>query len=102
MYYSKEDISQGLSLQRQAAETPTNFGILDGATERPDTENYAKSRMAGSGGARAMKMMNDPNEKARTDNWMSAFGLSNQGNEFNQARMMMENPQPQQPQEEQQ
>jgi hypothetical protein len=46
-----------------------------------------------------MQMMNDPNEKTRTDNWMSAFGLSNQGYEFNQARMMMANPQPQQEQQ---
>ncbi len=101
MNYSSEDIKQGLSLKRQAMETPSNFGLLDGSVERPSDENFGKSRMAGPVGNRAMQMMNDPNEKARTDNWMNSFGLSNQGNEFNQARMMMANPQPQQPQEEQ-
>ena len=55
--------------------------------------------MAGPVGNRAMQMMNDPNEKARTDNWMASFGLSNQGNEFNQARMMMENLAPQEEQQ---
>ena len=101
MNYSAEDIKQGLSLKRQAQETPSNFGLLDGSVERPSDEGFGKSRMAGPVGNRAMQMINDPNEKARTDNWMNAFGLSNQGNEFNQARMMMANPQPQQPQEEQ-
>ena len=94
MNYSSEDIKQGLSLKRQAMETPSNFGLLDGSVERPSDEGFGKSRMAGPVGDRAMQMMNDPNEKARTDNWMSAFGLSNQGNEFNQARMMMANPAP--------
>ena len=99
MKYSAEDIKQGLSLKRQAQETPSNFGLLDGSVERPADEGFGKSRMAGPVGNRAMQMMNDPNEKARTDNWMSAFGLSNQGSEFNQARMMMANPQPQQEQQ---
>ena len=99
MNYSSEDIKQGLSLKRQAQETPSNFGLLDGSTERPSDEGFGKSRMAGPVGDRAMQMMNDPNEKTRTDNWMSAFGLSNQGYEFNQARMMMANPQPQQEQQ---
>ena len=101
MNYSSEDIKQGLSLKRQAMETPSNFGLLDGSIERPSDEGFGKSRMAGPVGNRAMQMMNDPNEKARTDNWMSAFGFSNPGAEFNQARMMMANPQPQQSQEEQ-
>jgi hypothetical protein len=101
MKYTPEDISQGLNLQRQALETPTNFGILDGATERPSGEDFGKSRMAGEMGSRAMTMMNDPNEQQRTQNWMANFGMSNEGNQFNQARMMMANPQPQQPQEEQ-
>ena len=101
MNYSSEDIKQGLSLKRQAMETPSNFGLLGGSVERPSDEGFGKSRMAGPVGNRAMQMMNDPNEKARTDDWMNLFGLSNQGSEGIQARMMMENPQPQQSQEEQ-
>ena len=98
MKYSPEDISQGLNLKRQAEETPSNFGILDGAAERPSNEQFGKSRMAGSGGERAMRMMNDPTEQQRTMQWMDRFGMSNEGMQFNQARMMMTNPQPQ-PQE---
>jgi len=33
---------------------------------------------------------------------MAQFGMTNEGMQFNQARINMENPQPQQPQEEQQ
>jgi hypothetical protein len=101
MKYSPEDISQGLALKRQAEETPSNFGILEGATERPSGESFGKARMAGPGGDRAMQMMNDPVEQKRTMGWMNRFGLSNEGMQFNQARMMMENPQQQQPPEEQ-
>ncbi len=101
MNYSPQDIKQGLELKNQAEENPSNFGILDGATERVAKGVVGKSRMAGPTGARASALMNDPIEKQRTDNWMNMFGLSNQGMEFNQARMMMANPQPQ-PQEEDQ
>lgn len=95
MNYSKQDIRQGLDLKRKAQETPSSFGTVEGATERP-TGGFLKQRMAGEGGARVLRMINDPKEQARTADWMQRFGLSNQGYEFNQARMMMENPQPQQ------
>jgi hypothetical protein len=98
MNYSSQDIKQGLSLKRQAMETPNNFGLLDGALERPASEGFGRSRMAGPGGDRAMQMMNDPDEQARVGHWMGQFGLSNQGAEFNQARMMMENPEAQEEQ----
>ena len=101
MNYSPQDLKQGLDLKKQAEENPSNFGILDSATERVANGVLSKTRMAGPTGARAVALMNDPVEKQRTDNWMNMFGLSNQGVEFNQARMMMENPQPQ-PQPEQQ
>jgi len=99
MNYSAQDIKQGLSLKRQAEETPSNFGLLDGSVERPSDEGFGKSRMAGPVGDRAMQMMNDPNEQARTNNWMASFGLSNEGSAFNEARMMMENPEMQEEQQ---
>ena len=95
MNYSPQDIQQGNTLKKQAEETPSNFGILDGATERPSGAGYGQ-RMAGPVGARAIQLMNDPNELARTQNWLQQFGMSNEGMQFNQARMMMANPQPQQ------
>ena len=45
-------------------------------------------------------MMNNPEEIARTEGWMARFGMSNQGMQWNQAKMMMTQPQqPQEPQE---
>jgi hypothetical protein len=43
--------------------------------------------MAGQMGHRIMEYMNDPAEQARTDSWMSMFGLSNEGMQFNQAKI---------------
>jgi hypothetical protein len=100
MNYSPQDIQQGISLKKQAEETPSNFGILDGATERTSAAGYG-NRMAGQKGARISELMNDPVEQQRTKNWMNMFGQSNEGLQFNQARMMMANPQPQQSAEEQ-
>ena len=44
--------------------------------------------MAGGMGARAVQLMNDPMEQQRVAGWMASFGMSNQGMEFNQAKMM--------------
>ena len=98
MNYSPQDIQQGVSLKRQAEEQPSNFGILDGATEQPTAAGYG-NRMAGQKGSRIVELMNNPVEEQRTKNWMNMFGMTNEGMQFNQARMMMANPQPQQPQE---
>ena len=98
MNYSPQDIKQGVSLKKQAEETPSNFGILDGATEVPYAADNG-NRMAGQKGSRIAELMNNPVEEQRTKNWMNMFGMTNEGMQFNQARMMMANPQPQQPQE---
>ena len=50
--------------------------------------------MAGEMGARALELMNNPNEQARVNGWMSRFGLTNQGMQWNQAKMMMSQPAP--------
>ena len=88
MRYSPEDIRQGMQLKQQAQETPSNFGLLDGETQRPDGQGFGKSRMAGEGGARALALINDPNELQSTNDWMARFGMSNEGQQFNQARMI--------------
>ena len=98
MDYSPQDIQQGNRLKIQAEETPTNFGTVDGASERSESAGFGKTRMAGQKGARIIELMQDPVEAQRTQNWMTQFGLSNEGMQFNQARMMMANPQPQQDQ----
>ena len=38
--------------------------------------------------------MNNPNEQARVEGWMSRFGMTNQGMQWNQAKMMMSQPAP--------
>jgi hypothetical protein len=43
--------------------------------------------MAGQVGNRLLEYMNDPDEKVRTEEWMKMFELSNEGKEFNQAKM---------------
>ena len=50
--------------------------------------------MAGQVGARALAMMNNPEEQMRTQGWMAKFGMSNQGMQWNQAKMMMSQPAP--------
>ena len=98
MKYSPSDIFQGTTVQQKAAETPTTFATQEGQAQVLPTKGFGKSRMAGEVGARAIQLMQDPNEQARTASWMNRFGLSNEGMQFNQARMMMANPQPQQEQ----
>ena len=94
MKYSPLDLKQGMMLRQQAQETPSSFGTIDGATDASLGGQQPKSRMAGQVGQRVLDLMTNPQEQARTNNWMSSFGMSNQGMEFNQARMMMANPQP--------
>ena len=96
MKYSPQDLKQGMMLRGEARETPSSFGMTDGAAQDIGDMNPPKSRMAGQVGARIQDLMNNPQEVARTQNWMQQFGLSNEGMQFNQARMMMANPQPQQ------
>ena len=50
--------------------------------------------MAGEMGARALELMNNPNEIARVQGWMAKFGMTNQGMQWNQAKMMMSQPAP--------
>ena len=100
MDFSRESIQQGLKNQEASLETPENFGTIDGADVPRPTRSLDKqnSRMAGQVGSYALQLMNDPNAKAINDAWMTKFGLSNQGMEFNQAKMSMSQPAPQEEQ----
>ena len=73
--FSREDIHQGRLAQEAASETPANFAILDSAPQHRPTRDLAvaNTRMAGQQGQRALALMNDPNEKSRTDSWMFTF-----------------------------
>jgi len=91
MKFSQSAIQQGRMNQSAGEETPGSFAEVNGASEVNSTRDLTKSprRMAGEMGARAMSLMNDPLEQKRTADWMQQFGMSNQGMEFNQAKMMM-------------
>ena len=96
MHFDPESIKQGRANQDASVETPESFATIDGAAQpREGTElSKGNSRMAGEMGARALELMNNPNEQARVDGWMSRFGLTNQGMQWNQAKMMMSQPAP--------
>ena len=94
MKYSQQDLRQGMILRDEGKETPSSFGLVEGAAQNTAGDNQPKSRMAGQVGARVRDLMTNPEEVARTQKWMQQFGMSNEGYQFNQARMMMANPQP--------
>ena len=97
MNYTPESLSQGRANEQKAKETPNSFAMQDGVSAVEKTaplDRTAQDRMAGGMGARAMQMLNDPAEQERVAGWMASFGMSNQGMEWNQAKMMGGMPQP--------
>ena len=89
MKYSQQDLQQGMRLRQEAQQTPSNFGTIDGAVDPKSPNQQPKSRMAGQVGERIRDLMTNPEEVSRTQNWMGQFGMSNEGMQFNQAKMMM-------------
>ena len=87
--YTASGVAQGRLNQAKAKEEPNTFGTDSGADMVTQMSNLdkPKQRMAGQMGHRIMEYMNDPAEQARTDSWMSMFGLSNEGMQFNQAKI---------------
>ena len=81
MEFSKESIQQGQANQSASVETPETFATIEGASQpRGGTElSKSNSRMAGEMGARALELMNNPNEQARVQRWMAQFNMF-QGN----------------------
>ena len=87
--YTQTGVAQGRINQAKAKEEPNTFATDSGADNvtQMSRMDKPKQRMAGQMGNRVMEYMNDPAERARTDSWMSMFGLSNQGMQFNQAKI---------------
>ena len=88
---NRETIVQGRQNQIEANETPQSFMMENGVVISEDTgdltEKSRRNRMAGEMGERALELMNNPEEIERTQSWMQAFSQSNQGAEWNIARM---------------
>ena len=74
--YKPEEIIQGTQNKREREETPQTF-------------HGNKKRMAGEMGEFALQMMGNPEAIQQNKMWMNAFGMSNQGMQWNQAKMMM-------------
>lgn len=87
--YSRQTIAQGRDNQQRIQEQPNTFGTENGAGNYTQTSQLdkPKQRMAGRVGQRAMDYMTDPTEQNRTNKWMEAFGMSNEGVNFNMAKM---------------
>ena len=75
---SPEILQQGRINQTKTKETPNAFAMEDGASVVNPTGQMDKGdvRKAGVMGSRAMQLMNDPQEQARTANWMKTFNMS--------------------------
>ena len=94
--FDRNSILQGNRLRRENAEKPVTFAYYNGEVEPIPSKSLQASsalrgtrqRFAGPGGGFAMKLMNDPEQAQATKDWMEMFGESNQGYEFNQAKMM--------------
>ena len=73
MKFSREAIQQGRMNQEASAETPETFATIDGASQpRPGRElSIGNNRKAGVLGARALAMMNNPDDICRAPAWGS-------------------------------
>lgn len=83
MRYDKGTILHGNQSQQDRKETSTSFsspGRLDAPRNR--------TRMAGEMGARALELLGNPEEAKRTSEFMELFADTNEGTQFNQAKMM--------------
>ena len=89
MNYNSEDLRQGQQIRSEAKETPSTFATNEGASHRGASSGFGKQRMAGQMMARQQQLMANPQEQKRTVDWMNRFQLSNEGMQFNQAKMVM-------------
>jgi len=90
MNISPETIRNGNRLRRELASNPATFGTDSGVAQIQPNENLDQRngiRMAGQMGARALELMQNPQEAQRVDEWMNQFGQSVPGREFNAAKL---------------
>ena len=89
MNYSASAVTQGRANQAKAEEQPNSFAVENGVPviTQMSSLDKPKQRMAGQFGHRALEYMNDPEEQERINAWMDMFGQSNEGMQFNQAKI---------------
>lgn len=91
--FDPKAIVQGNKVRDELRQNPSTFATDAGVVQAGDTrplEKSNKTRMAGEMGGRIIELMN-PKARKQTDEWMKMFNSSNQGAEFNQAKMGPEN-----------
>ena len=87
--YSRNSLIQGERYRRELEENPSTFAIYNGEVSPIEAENLQESsstRKAGQVGQRALELMENPEARMQTDNWMNQFGQSNEGSEFNRSK----------------
>ena len=85
-------VRQGNQIKKEAAENPASFATEGGSSfslPNNNLDQVDKTRMAGPGGAFAVQMLTNPELAQRVGLWNQQFTQSNQGMQFNQAKMMM-------------
>jgi hypothetical protein len=91
MAFDPKIVLQGNQDRRALEENPTVGFTASGASSPEPTQQLGKdpTRMAGPGGAFAFRMMQDPQFASNIAGWNQLFAQSNQGMEFNQAKIEM-------------
>ena len=89
IHYTQSGVAQGRQQQSKNQEAPNTFSTESGVDQvtQMSKMDHPKQRMAGQMGHRIMEYLKDPAEQARTDSWMDMFGMSNEGMQFNQAKI---------------
>ena len=87
--YGQGNVAQGRKYQQRQQETPATFGRENSADTFHNAPQMDKprNRMAGQAGERLLEYLNNDRERQRTDDWNGAFAESNEGAQFNMAKM---------------
>ena len=87
--YTDAGVAQGRASQERAKENPNTFGTDSGvdSVKQVTSLDKPKQRMAGMIGNRMLEYLSNPQEMKRTEGWMEMFGQSNQGMQWNAAKM---------------
>lgn len=91
MKFDPKVIIQGNQDKRELEENPTVGFTASGVGSPEPTQQLGRDprRMAGPGGAFAFRMMQDPQFAKNIAGWNQMFAQSNEGMEFNQAKIQM-------------